>query len=73
VKIRVTYQHCRQIGPYDYQMVPRVLDVSPETTVGEILAWHDVTDPKDATPVVTLVVERSPAPQEGTEPTGRER
>ncbi len=40
MKIHATVQHCAQIGPYEYEMQTKVMDLKPETTVGEILAWE---------------------------------
>ena len=40
MKIHATVQHTAQIGPYEYEMQTKVMDLEPETTVAEIIAWE---------------------------------
>jgi len=58
VEAHVVYPHCRQVGPEDWKVHPRVMDVTPETTVQDIIDWHDVADKGERVLAFNLVVER---------------
>lgn len=57
-KIHVVYTRCTQFGPEDWKTHPRVLNVTPETTIKDIIDWHDLADKSERVLAFDLVVER---------------
>ena len=35
-----TLQHVAQVGPYEYESQTKVMDLEPETTLREMVAWY---------------------------------